>query len=53
MEMKLHCFLCYLYHRTLYFEYMKTRVENFHLYLLQMEISAKLMHGDIILFPSA
>ena len=36
---------------TLYIEYIKTRVENFHLYLLLMEIYAKLMHGDIILSP--
>ena len=34
-----------------YIEYIKTRVENFHLYLLLMEIHAKLMHGDLILSP--
>ena len=34
-----------------YIEHIKTRVENFHLYLLLMEIYAKLMHEDIILSP--
>ena len=51
MEMKLHCFFYVISAIASYVEYMKTRVENLHLYLLQMEVSAKLMHGDIMLFP--
>ena len=49
--MELHCIFCVIPAIALYIEYIKTRVENFHLYLLLMEIHAKLMHGDLILSP--
>ena len=40
MEFKLHCFLCYPCIAPSN-EYIKTQVENFHLYSLLMEIYAK------------
>ena len=46
IEMKLHCF-CIISAIALCIEHIKTRMENCHLYLLLMEIYAKLMHGEI------
>ena len=41
--MELHCIFCVIPAIALYIEYIKTRVENFHLYLLLMEFYAKLI----------
>ena len=51
MEMKLHCFFVLSLPPHLTLSILRLGWRVFALHLLQMEIYAKLMHGDIILFP--